>query len=173
MMTPKEKFIKALNREPITGQVPHFELVFYLTMEAFGKVHPEHRKYNQWDQMSEEERGFHRRDIADIYIKTAKRFQHSAILLHPNPRTEEETLILIDLVREKTGNKYFLMIHGDATFAIPSGDKMVEFSYRLNDESEKLKAEAERKVIDALEKAERIQKHGGLDGFALCSDYFA
>ena len=47
-MTPKEKFIKALKREPIVGHVPHFELVFYLTMEAFGKVHPSHRSYYQW-----------------------------------------------------------------------------------------------------------------------------
>lgn len=36
-MTPREKFIKCLKREPITGHVPHFELVFFLTMEAIGK----------------------------------------------------------------------------------------------------------------------------------------
>lgn len=34
--TPREKFIAALERRPITGRVPHFELVFFLTMEAFG-----------------------------------------------------------------------------------------------------------------------------------------
>ena len=28
-MTPREKFIKCLKREPITGHVPHFELVFF------------------------------------------------------------------------------------------------------------------------------------------------
>ncbi|MFH1905115.1 MAG: uroporphyrinogen decarboxylase family protein [bacterium] len=170
-MTPREKFIKALNRKPITGRVPHFELVFFLTMEAFSKVHPSHRRYNQWDQMSEGERQLHRIDMADIYIKTAKIFEHSAIFLGPNPDTEEETLRLIDLVREKTGDRYFLMRHGDATFGIPSGESMVKFSYKLNDEPEALKAIAEKNVIDALEKAERIQKHGGLDGFALCADY--
>jgi hypothetical protein len=50
-MTPRERFIAALERRPLTGRVPHFELVFFLTMEAFGKVHPSHRNYAQWDQM--------------------------------------------------------------------------------------------------------------------------
>ena len=51
-MTPRERFIAALKRRPLTGRVPHFELVFYLTMEAFGRVHPSHRTFAQWDQMS-------------------------------------------------------------------------------------------------------------------------
>lgn len=65
-MTPKEKFIKALKREPIVGHVPHFELVFYLTMEAFGKVHPSHRSYYQWYQMSVRERELQIQDMADV-----------------------------------------------------------------------------------------------------------
>ncbi|MCE5237742.1 hypothetical protein LLH23_04540 [bacterium] len=48
-MTPRERFVAALNRQPLTGLVPHFELVFFLTMEAFGKVHPSQRSYGQWD----------------------------------------------------------------------------------------------------------------------------
>jgi len=59
-MTQRERFIAALERRPIKGRVPHFELVFFLTMEAFGKVHPTHRHYSQWDQMSEREKRLHR-----------------------------------------------------------------------------------------------------------------
>ena len=44
-MTPRERFIAALERRPLTGRVPHFELVFFLTMEALGKVHPAQRAY--------------------------------------------------------------------------------------------------------------------------------
>ena len=29
--------------------------LFFLTMEAFGKMHPQHRLYSQWNQMSYEE----------------------------------------------------------------------------------------------------------------------
>lgn len=47
-MTPREKFIQALRREPIEGHVPHFELVMFLTMEAIGRIHPCHRNYEQW-----------------------------------------------------------------------------------------------------------------------------
>lgn len=171
LLSPRERFIKALERKPLKGRVPHFELVFFLTMEAFGKVHPSHRNYSQWFQMTEKERQLHREDMADIYIATAERYEHSAIFLHPNPGTLEETLRLIDIVREKTGYKYFLMIHGDATFSIPSGSEMVNFVYRLKDEPDKVKEEADFMVNKALERAEVIAKHGGLDGFALCSDY--
>lgn len=170
-MTPRERFIAALERRPLTGRVPHFELVFFLTMEAFGKVHPSHRAYSQWDQMEEKERQLHRADMADLYIATAERFEHSAIFLHPNPGGLEEVCRLIDLVREKSGDKYFLMLHGDATFGIPSGEQMEAFTYRIADEPEKMHAEAEKWVNDALARGEKLRAHGGLDGFALCADY--
>jgi len=170
-MQPRDRFIAALERKPLTGLVPHFELVFFLTMEAFGKVHPAHRAYYQWGQMRESERQLHRRDMAELYIATAERFGHSAIFIHPNPDTEEETRRLIDLIREQTGDRYFIMRHGDTTFEIPGGDRIEAFCYRLADEPEKVKQEAEQRVNQALEAAEHYQKHGGLDGFALCSDY--
>ncbi|MEA3334327.1 MAG: uroporphyrinogen decarboxylase family protein [Chloroflexota bacterium] len=170
-MQPRDRFIAALERRPFTGRVPHFELVFYLTMEAFGRVHPGHRSYHQWMQMDEEERQLHRVDMAGLYIATAERYEHSAIFLHPNPDSLEETIRLVDLVRERTGDRYFLMRHGDATFSIPDGTTMVDFVYRLADEPDKVKAEAQENVNHALELAEQLAKHGELDGFALCADY--
>ncbi len=171
MTTPRDRFIAALERRPLTGRVPHFELVFFLTMEAFGKVHPSHRGYGQWQQMEEKERQLHREDMADLYIRTAERYEHSAIFLHPNPGSEEEAMRLIDIIRDRTGDRYFLMLHGDATFGIPNGDRMVAFSYRLADEPEKVKQEARAMVDGALQRGKRFRAHGGLDGFALCSDY--
>ncbi|NLH97860.1 MAG: hypothetical protein GX446_00010 [Chthonomonadales bacterium] len=170
-MTPRERFIAALERRPIEGRVPHFELVFFLTMEAFGILHPSQRHYGQWDQMEEKERQLHRNQMADLYIMTAERYEHSAIFLHPNPGSFEETVRLIDLVREKSGDRYFLMMHGDATFAIPGGNSMEAFAFRLVDEPEKVHAEAAAMVDHMLAYAERLRDHGGLDGFALCSDY--
>jgi len=170
-MTPRERFICALERRPLLGRVPHFELVFFLTMEAFGRVHPNHRNYGQWDQMEERERDLHRSDIADLHLMTAERFEHSAIFLHPNPRGRDEILRLVDRVREKSGDRYFLMIHGDATFSVPGGNAMVPFAYRLADEPERVKEEAEARVESALVNAQAYRDHGGLDGFALCADY--
>ena len=54
-MTHRERFIRTLKCEPIGGQVPTFELVFFLTMEAFGRVHPSQRTFGQWNQMSKTE----------------------------------------------------------------------------------------------------------------------
>jgi len=171
MKSPRQRFIDALERRPITGRVPHFELVFFLTMEAFGKVHPSHRRYHQWDQMEEKERALHREDMADIYIKTAERFEHDAIFVHPNPGSVDETMRLIDIIRKKTGDRYFIMRHGDATYSIPDGNNMCDFSYQIADNPQKLLDHAQKMVDDAIANAEKYKTHGVLDGFALCSDY--
>ena len=63
------------------------------------------------------------------------------------------------------------MLHGDATFSIPSGNDMEAFSCQMVDEPEKLHEAAAAMVGQALERGERIRAHGGLDGFALCADY--
>jgi uroporphyrinogen decarboxylase len=121
--------------------------------------------------MEEHERDLHRRDMADLYVATAERYEHGAIFLHPNPDGEEETLRLVDLVRQRSGDRYFLMRHGDATFSIPDGTRMAEFVYRLADEPQKVHDEARRSVEGALRWGERLARHGGLDGLALCCDY--
>ena len=170
-MNHKEKFIAALEHKPITGLVPHFELVFFLTMEALGKVHPCHRDYRQWDQMSEKECELHRNEIADLYVAIARKYNHSAIFIHQNPDKFDEICLLIEKIRERTGNEYFIMMHGDATYGIPDGNHMEEFTFRLADEPEKLLQEADGAVNKALSFAERILMYSSLDGFALCSDY--
>ena len=170
-MTPRERFISALELRPLSGRVPHFELVFYLTMEAFGRVHPSHRNYEQWLQMEEKERELHRRDMADLYLATAERYEHSAIFIHPNPGTLEELERMVDLIRERSGDRYFLMAHGDATFAIPSGTEMEAFSCAMVEEPAKLKEQTAGWVRESLARAARWRRPGGLDGYALCADY--
>ena len=169
--TPRQRFAAALDRKPLTGRVPHFELIFYLTMEAFGRLHPDHRNYGQWFQMEEREREMHRRDMAELYIAIAERFDHSAIFLRPNPQGVEETMRMVDLIREMTGDRYFLMRGGDATFSIPDGTQMLDFCCRIAEEPEKEKAKAQAMVDAAIRRAEQYWKHGGLDGFSLNSDY--
>lgn len=170
-MTPRNRFIGALEHRPLTGLVPHFELAFFLTMEAFGKVHPLHRSYHQWLQMTDHERDLHRRDIADLHIAIADRYEHSAILLQPNPNTTEETRRLLDLIRDKTGDRFFLMVHGDATFSLPDGAQMESFCYRLADEPDKVHAEAAANLDWTIRHIEKLRHHGGLDGVAMCCDY--
>lgn len=174
-MKPRDKFIMALEGAIPPGLVPHFELVFYLTMEAFGKLHPTHRSFDQWDQMSENERCLHRQDIAEVYVATARRYEHSAIFVHGQiiwqPERTNETLKLLDEIRKISGDDYFLMMHGDTTFEIPAGSRMTEFVNSIADQPQKLKDDARYMLDSALAEAEKFRKHGALDGFALCSDY--
>jgi uroporphyrinogen decarboxylase len=173
-MTPREKFILALEGKRPPGRVPHFELVFFLTMEAFGRVHPSQRHYGQWDQMRERERDLHRRDIADLYVRTAERYEHSAIFFHSPGGWSDwhgETMRCLEHIREQSGDKYLLMIHGDATFGIPGGSHMTDFAARLVEEPAKVKEEAKRNVANALEAGAKLARHGALDCMCLCSDY--
>ncbi|MDR1280336.1 MAG: hypothetical protein LBK99_05895 [Opitutaceae bacterium] len=174
MMTERERFISALKREKILGHVPHFELVFFLTMEVLGKVHPSHRSYSQWDQSSAKEKEAHLRDMAYCYTEIARRYHHSAIFVHPNPADFDSVVRLLQIIRETTGMEYYICMHGDTTCGIPDGDHMTDFSVRLYEDPQSITAEQEQNRIRALDFAERLKKVDGgklLDGFALCSDY--
>ncbi|MEG1427088.1 MAG: uroporphyrinogen decarboxylase family protein [Oscillospiraceae bacterium] len=169
-MTNRERFLRTLKGEKIGGQVPTFELVFFLTMEAFGKVHPSHRSYGQWNQMSHSEKSAQIKDMAGLYIATAERYGHSGIFVHPNPGDFEHIRWLLEEIREKSGDEYFLMMHGDPTWAMPDGDNMVEFSAKMYEEPEVLNEASARRLEESLTLAAKLPK-GLLDGFALCSDY--
>ncbi len=170
-LTPRQRFAAALQRRPLPGLVPHFELVVYLTMEAFGRVHPMHRNYAQWGQMTERERQLHRRDMAQIYIDTARRFGHDAIYLLVNPSTLDEKIRIVETVRELSGDRYFLLVAGDVTRSIPDGAGMEAMSLRMAEEPDAVDDESRRWVDDAIRGAEEVKRRTALDGFALCADY--
>jgi len=173
-MTPREKFIMALEGKQPPGRVPHWELVFYLTMEALGKVHPEHRNYHQWDQMSEAERQCHRRDIAELYVDCARKYEHAGIFFHCAggwKHAGEETMRCLAEIREISGMDYLLLIHGDPTYSLPDGGSMMAFAERLAEDPQGLKDDAARAVQRCLEHAAVFAAHGCLNGFAMCADY--
>ncbi len=169
--SPKEAFINALNHGTPRGRVPHFELVFFLTMEVFGKVHPTNRVYENWMQMEEKERQLHRIDMADLFIDIAERYDHSAIFVHPNPWSDEETALQCQLVKERSGGKYFIMVHGDCTFPIPTGNDMIEFIADMYENPDKLLDKAKKELETSIKRAEYLKKCDAIDGFALCADY--
>lgn len=172
MKTPRELFINALRRQPIEGHVPHFEIVFFPTMEAVGKVHPKYRSFYQWDQMSERDKRLNLDDMADCYIMTAKKYHHSAIHVHPISPSADDAIALLTAIREKSGDDYFLMVHGDPTLGIPDGDTMMEFSMKLYEEPERIHEQTREHMQHYRQFAKMLSKHKGLlDGFILCSDY--
>ena len=171
-MTEKQRFAATLRREPVEGLVPTFELVFCLTMEAFGKIHPAHRKFAQWSQMSEKERQLHRIDVADVYIATAERYHHSAIFYHDMELGVEENIRILELIRERSNDEYFILMHGDPTLALPSGQNMVEESVMYYEEPEKIHSYVEGWMDYHIKNVETLVNAGNLlDGIGLCSDY--
>ncbi|MBS6195124.1 MAG: hypothetical protein KH828_06055 [Clostridiales bacterium] len=173
-MTHRERFIKTLKCEETGGQVPHFELVFFLTMEALGRPHPSQFRFNQWNQMSKSEQKLHIDYMADTYIQTAEKYDHSAIFVNTNGEfpTLETQQWLLETIRDKTGDEYYLMMHGDPTWAIPAGDTMMDFAAQMYEEPEVLNDLSKKRVEEHLKTAEFFHKNGHLlDGFGLCSDY--
>jgi len=172
-MTPREKFIMALEGKQPPGRVPHMELVFFLTMEAFGRVHPNHRSFWQWDQMSAKEKEAQRRDVADLYIQIARKYEHSTIFYHgvESWKDHSDNIRTLELIREMSGQEFFLMVHGDATYSLPSGNDMMDFVGKIADDPQQVKDQADRNVDRVLDDAAQWKKEGLLDGFALCADY--
>lgn len=171
-MNPREKMIAVLERKPIKGLVPHFELEFFLTMEAFGRIHPSQRHYRQWNQMTETERDLHRKDVADLYVQVVTEFDLSGTIFNvPRGWNDKDIRASLEQVRKLDGLNHITCLHGDATYAIPGGDDMVDFIMALADKPDKMKDKAQRKIDEALERAVEIRTWGVLDMFALCSDY--
>lgn len=171
MNTARERFINALERRsPLPGLVPHFELVFFLTMEAFGKVSAGDRQYLQWDQMRSAERDLHRLDMVDMALSIAEKYEQDAIPVLPAPWRDEEVGILAEKLRERSGNEYCLVAQGDATLGVPGGDEMEEISFKLVDDPQSLKDWSMRRVERLLKHAAEWKKFG-IDAVAMCSDY--
>lgn len=171
-MTKREAFIRTLKCEPIGGRVPHFELEYYLTMEKFRKVHPTHRIFRQWDQMSYEEQKTHIEDIADTYIEMARTYDHYAIHVNVSPYSFENMQWLLEVIREKTGDEFFLLVYSDPTWAIPDGNSMMDFSIKMFEDPDSLNEVSKKNVEFELSKARYLHEHGHLsDGFLMASDY--
>ncbi|HOG45643.1 MAG TPA: uroporphyrinogen decarboxylase family protein [Anaerolineae bacterium] len=170
-LTPRERFIMALEGQQPPGHVPTFELVFFLTMELLGQVHPTHRSFGQWDQMSTREQRLQVADCARVYIDTARHYGHAAIFVHAPDGLPDGEQRIAEAIRETSGNEFFLCCHGDTTLAVPGGDEMARLCYTLADEPQQVK-DAQAWLADArLASVAPLAGQGLFDGYALCSDY--
>jgi len=157
--------------------VPTFELAFQLTEEAFGRSLYT-GKENEHNNLPEKDRLELCRKNAELQLEVARRYEHSIIMITiaPSsiyPQRAQELVKTMQLIREmanKQDEDYLLITHGDATFAIPDGETMEDFAYRLADEPEKVKEEAER-IVYQRSGHYFYYAQSGFDGFALCDDY--
>jgi uroporphyrinogen decarboxylase len=168
MITPKQRAITALElKQP--DIIPTFELEFQLTQEYFGK---DFHTVKEWQNaISSKERERFIEDNAKLYIQIAEYFDYSIIMdSYAYYPSIAERLQSVRKIKELTGDKYMIIVHGDATYSIPDGNDMLEFTYNLVDKKDETKSQAEKMVRDRTEQSKKFVD-AGVDGFALCSDY--
>ena len=163
-MTPKERAVAALTCK-IPDQIPTFELEFQLTREYMGK---DYLRQHELKDLSKAEIDRKLHENAEFMLELFGKLEYSIIPIHHlNAENKFETARII---RKLTGDKYMLTTHGDATFGVPDGNHMYDFAYRMADDMDGLKADAERMANGAIE-ANKRAVDAGFDSFILCSDY--
>jgi uroporphyrinogen decarboxylase len=166
--TPKEKAIAALElKRPFPGKVPTFELEFQLTEELLGK--PMH--LSGWDKAIASEREKMLKENAEIYLEVAERLDYCILMLSYGVPDDNAIVFMTNYIRKLVGDRYLLICHGDATFAIPSGSDMVEFAAAFFERPGEMHEIARKRVQWALKRGKWLREECGIDGFALCSDY--
>ena len=194
-MTPAERAKCALTLGK-PDEIPTFELEFQLSEEFYGiSLDDDRLTPKNIGKLSQKEIEKYSFDLADKYArvfgnKTA--YDIGGAALSGNDELDSEqgldyciipvyspnwssvdypvTKLFRKRLREHFGDTRLFGGHGDGTFAIPTGSDMYEFSYRIADDPEGLKAEAERNCIAAIERNKR-QREEGLDVALLCADY--
>jgi uroporphyrinogen decarboxylase len=176
-MTPKERIIAALNLQ-IPDEVPTFELEFQLDEEMFGKsftnpkLNAENRKllsekeiYNQIYETA--------CFIGQCYEKLGYGIipaNCSNLPLYDGDKISDYMKFFFKTLKEVTKNERLLGFHADGTFAIPDGDTMYDFVYRIADDPDGLKKDAELMANNAIEHNKKMHE-AGIDVGLFCSDY--
>ena len=177
-MTHKERAIKALTLQ-VPDFVPTFELEFQLAEEMFGKkLVPDSLNEKDLSQLSEKEQDRQLYETAEFFAYVYGKLEYSIIPAYgPRIFSEPEDGYVhslnkrfIKILKEVTEDKVMLGFHGDGTFAIPNGERMYEFSYRLADDPDGVKKDARYWADFAVERNKRLQD-AGIDCLLLCADY--
>lgn len=161
-MTPRQKMINALELREPKGLVPIWELPFNISKELCGR---DFHNGQEWEKATKKEVDKMIYENAEIYIEIAKRLDYSGLFI-----THGHEMEVAKTIKRMVGNKYFLAVHGDATYSIPTGSDMTNFIVELFEHPDEMKRQAEKMVTEALERGKQLVQEG-IDGFALCSDY--
>lgn len=165
-MTPKQRAITALKLGQPEGLVPTFELEFQLTQELLGR---EFYVGSVWQKATAKEREQMFHANAELFVDIAKRLDYNIIMDTRSPGIEG-ILENAKLMRQMVGDEYMIIVHGDATYGIPNGENMTQFVADLYEKPDEMKRRADEMVDRTIERGKKLLD-GGIDGFALCSDY--
>ena len=167
-MTPRERALAVLQCK-VPDEIPTFELEFQLVKElrGGGEHFVSSGELNRMN-LTEKERDELLYKNAERMVSVYSELEYSIFnVAYMNYKDTKKT---VKWIRELSGDKFLLTHHGDGTFAIPDGEAMFEFAYRLADEPEAVHAEA-RKMADQAIEYNKMLFDCGIESFMLCSDY--
>ena len=169
-MTLRERAIAALQCK-VPEAIPTFELEFQLTPELRGaEVDFIGSEILNRMNLSEKERDERLYKNAELMISIYSELEYSIINVAHFYFNYEDIKKTVRWIKELSGDKFLLIHHGDGTFAIPDGNDMFAFSYRIADDPEGVHAQAKKMAEDAVEYNKKLFDLG-IESFMLCSDY--
>ena len=178
IMTPKERAIAALTLQ-IPDQVPTFELDFQLGMELFGKdLAPQALRLQNIGKLSAAERDKRLNQLAEDMIYVYEALDYS-IIPAPAPGTlgyqeagfmSPELKFMFKKLNELAKGKRMIAYHADGTYALPDGNDMYEFAYKIADDPDAVHKEAKRMADAAIQRNKELMEIGVEVGL-MCCDY--
>ena len=167
-MTLRERAIAALECR-VPDAIPTFELEFQLTPELRGEGI---NFTSSWEldklNLSEKERDERLYKNAELMVSVYGELEYS--IFNVAYLNYEDVKKSVKYIKELSGDKFLLTHHGDGTFAIPDGNDMFAFAYRIADDPDAVHADARRMADNAIEYNKKLFDCG-IESFMLCSDY--
>jgi uroporphyrinogen decarboxylase len=151
----------------VPDHVPHFELVFQLTKEAFGLEWPDHE---DMQSSSPVERDRHRGIFFEIWERIIDRYGWAAVQM-PTSLCGAYTGEVVKEGRKRFGSRAMIFdFNGEGTFWMPNGEEMSDFYALFYDAPEEAHALARQKCEASKEFARR-QAAEGVEFIVINSDY--
>jgi len=176
MMTPKERAIAAFNLN-IPDKVPTFELEFQLSEEMFGKdLWPDALRPHNINKLSAamQDKGINQLAEDMIYV-----YQELEYSIMPGPYSighldaeymSPDLKLMLKKLRDLSKETMMIGYHADGTFALPDGNAMYEFAYRLADDPKGVHEQANKMANNAI-KRNALLVEAGVEVGLMCSDY--
>lgn len=165
-MTPREQLIAALRREPVPGPPPHLELVYQIFEQWPGVpwLQPAHL-----ENLPQAKRQDMLRAYGETLLECAREFDWAMIPSIHHFALDDQCL-LMQYLRDMSGDTYMLAAFLDGTYAIPDGRGMMDFVTRIAEEPEAVLEQADRQVEGILPTV-RTLADAGAEIVMMCSDY--
>jgi uroporphyrinogen decarboxylase len=165
-MTSKEN-LQAVFNGTIPEKVPHFELVFQISEQVFGKSWS---TKEQFIKATKKEQDYLLEEYFELWGKIIDKYDWSAVQL-PTSLYGFFDGEIIQKGKKRFGDKVMIYdFNGNGTFWMPTGSEMMDYYVKFYEEPEKAHKEAKIKMQNSIELAKK-QIDQGVDFICINSDY--